>query len=360
MSAAMVHPRTLLTTASIAALLAAPAAAADGLNLELAGFYRLFFVAGAQDTDPGEAGAGFRNHGIGRGSEIFFLADTTLPNGISVGVNIQLEGETNPDQIDESYVFFEGMFGKVILGSEDPATDAMLFGAPVPLPGHGVNSPQQFHVAAGTNLVGTSLTFVNMSFDSDKVTWFTPRWQGFQLGGSYTPDNTEELGAALRPDITPLQVSEVVEVGGNWIGRIGAFDVGVHAGYGHGEREVGGPGLGDREQWGFGGQLGWRGLVVGASYRYDDLGAAGLERRDWNAGASYRWRAWTLAAAYAHGEVEMAGTDDTLDHYEIGLRYLLGPGLELAGGIQRVEFDSALPSGRNQALLGLIGTQISF
>lgn len=356
----MVHLRNMLSTVSACALLAAPACAADRLKLELGGFYRAFAVAGRQDDGPGEAGAGFRNHGLARSSEIFFLADTTLPSGIAVGVNVQLEGETNPDQIDESFIFFEGAFGRIVLGSKDPATDAMLFGPPVPLPGHGVNSPQEFHVNPGTNLVGTSQTFVNQSFDSDKITWFTPRWQGFQLGASYTPDNTEELGFALRPDTTAGQVSQVVEVGGNWIGRVGPVDVGAHLAYGHGSREVGGPGLEDREQWGLGAQVGWRGLVLGASYRHDDLGIGALDRRDWNAGASYRWRAWTAAVAYAHGEVRMAGKDDELHHYEVGVRYLLGPGIELAGGVQLVDFDSALASGRNRALLGLIGTEVNF
>lgn len=356
----MVHLRRALSTASACALLAAPAAAADGLRLELGGFYRIFAVAGAQDDGPGEAGAGFRGHGLGRSSEVFFLADYTMANGISVGLDIQLEGETNPDQIDESFVYFEGPFGRVELGSKDPASDSLLFGPPVPLPGHGVNSPQQFHAAGGTNLVGTSLTFVNQSFDSDKMTYFTPRWAGFQFGLSYTPDNTEELGGALRPDTTAGQFSQVLEGGGNWIGRVGAVDVGLHAALGHGDREVGGAGLDDRRQWGVGGQLGWRGLVLGASFRHDDLGVTGMDRRDWNLGAAYRWRAWTFAAAYAHGEVDLPGGNDELDHAEVGVRYLLGPGVRLAGGVQYVDFDSALASGRNRALLGLIGTEVSF
>lgn len=357
----MTKRTTLLATVAACALAAAPAVAQERLRLGLGGFFRAFAVAGDQDDGPGEPGAAMRGHGIARESEIFFQGSATLPVGISVGVDIQLEGETNPDQIDESYIWFEGLFGRLEVGSKDPATDTLLFGPPVPLPGHGVNSPNLFHVAAGTNLVGTSATFVNQGFDSDKVTYFTPRWSGFQLGLSYTPDSTEELGGGFRPDNTAGQFSEVVEAGGNWIGSVGMVDLGAHVAVGHGDREVGGPGLDDRRQWGAGAQLGWQGLVLGASFRRDDLGVAGSDRLDWNVGAAYSTGPWTLAAAFAHGEVDRpAGGEDELDHLELGVRYLIGPGITLAAGAQYVDFDSPLASGRNQAWLGLLGTEISF
>lgn len=350
----------LLCTTALCVLVAVPAAAQERVRLELSGFYRFFAVAADQDEGAGEPGAGIRGHGLARESEVIFRGTATLPVGLSVGVKVELEGETNPDQIDESYIFFEGLFGRIELGSEDPASDSLLFGPPVPLPGHGVNSPNLFHAAAGTNLVGTSLTFVNQTFDSDKITYFTPRWQGFQLGLSYTPDNTEELGSGLRPDATAGQFSEAIEGGGNWIGRVGPLDVGAHLALGHGEREVGGPGLDDRRQWGAGAQVGWRGLVLGASFRKDDLGVSGADRLDWNLGASYTSGRWTVATAFAHGEVDVAGGDDELDHLEVGARYLIGPGVSLAGGVQYVDFDSSRASGRNEALLGLIGTEILF
>jgi hypothetical protein len=104
--------RRALLTGSALALAAPPAAAEQRLSLELAGFYRFFGVAGRQEDGPGEPGDGIRQHGVARDSEVFFRADTTLPDGLSAGVDVQLEGETGPDQINESYVFFEGVFGR--------------------------------------------------------------------------------------------------------------------------------------------------------------------------------------------------------------------------------------------------------
>lgn len=50
-------------------------------------------------------------------SEIHFNGRTTLDNGITLGFRLELEGNTAADQIDESYMFVEGGFGRVELGS---------------------------------------------------------------------------------------------------------------------------------------------------------------------------------------------------------------------------------------------------
>src|SRR5262245_50844805 len=49
-------------------------------------------------------------------SEVWFGGRTTLANGISVGFDVQLEGNTQGDQIDESYLFIDGAFGRLVLG----------------------------------------------------------------------------------------------------------------------------------------------------------------------------------------------------------------------------------------------------
>jgi len=43
-------------------------------------------------------------------SEVWFGGRTTLANGITVGFDVQLEGNTSGDQIDESYLFVDGAF----------------------------------------------------------------------------------------------------------------------------------------------------------------------------------------------------------------------------------------------------------
>src|SRR3546814_20814614 len=54
-------------------------------------------------------------------TEIWFDGSTVLDNGIEFGVNVQLEGNSDSDQIDESFLTVAGWFGKVIVGSENSA-----------------------------------------------------------------------------------------------------------------------------------------------------------------------------------------------------------------------------------------------
>jgi predicted porin len=361
-------PILLGSTALALALVPAAAGAADKIQLGLGGYFRAFAVFGDQDDGPGEPGAGIRDHGVARESEIYFQGKTTLDNGVQVGVTVQLEGETSGDQIDESYVWFEGFFGRVEIGSEDGAAEQMWYGVPTPIDGHGVNSPTLFHAASGGNTVGTSTTFVNFSADRDKVIYFTPRWGGFQLGISYTPDRTEELGFGLRPDNNGGQQSEIIEAAANWVGSFSGVDIAVYAGYGSTELEAAtATATEDLEGWGFGGEFGYMGFTLGGSYRQVDnaLALPDTDRHDWNIGLAYETGPWTIAGAYGHGEVE-AGTgapgEDEIDQYEVGVTYGLGPGISLVGGVQYVEFQDNLGAAgsENDALIGLFGTRLSF
>ena len=363
--------RLLSSTAMLlAAGITAPAMAADKISLGITGYFSAYGTVGDEDDGAGEPGAGIRQHGIYRESEIEFTGETTLDNGLVVGVNVQLQGETVADQIDESFVYFEGGWGRIQLGSEDPAPDEMIYAAPTPIDSHGVNSPTFFNASAGANAVGTTTTFVNLTGDSDKITYFSPRWGGFQFGLSYTPDNTEELGFGFRSDVTAPgatpQQSEVFEGAINWVGSFSGVDVGAYAAYSHGDVEGPAPGFEDQDMWGFGASLGYLGWTLGGGYRWTDQGLSGANNDRWDAniGLAYAWSAWTIGGAYGHGEVETGAApgEDTLDQYEVGVIYEIGPGVLLSGGVQYVDFDSDSggPAAENDAILAIFGTTVTF
>lgn len=143
-------PRTAASGGTGAAILAGPALAAETLELGVGGCFNAFLVAVSQ------------NDGVG---------ETTLDNGIMFGVNVQLEAETCGDQIDESYMYVEGAFGRIEIGSEDPATDAMFYGAPQIIAGVGLDTPADVFAAlpnavatpaeneAATFVIGTNIEF---------------------------------------------------------------------------------------------------------------------------------------------------------------------------------------------------------
>ena len=62
--------------------------------------------------------------------EIHFNGRTTLANGITIGFRIELEGNTEGDQIDESYLFLESKFGRLELGQVNNVHYRMAYKAP--------------------------------------------------------------------------------------------------------------------------------------------------------------------------------------------------------------------------------------
>ena len=105
---------TALAAAGLMAGTGSPAQAAEPIQLSLGGYYQAFFTLRAQsDVDRRGVGATQSTFGndeeihptdVQQEGEVFFVGETTLDNGIKVGVNVQLEAYTTGDQIDEHYV----------------------------------------------------------------------------------------------------------------------------------------------------------------------------------------------------------------------------------------------------------------
>lgn len=372
--------RFLGTTAMVAGTLllaGGTAQAADKIKLGLGGYWRGIVTVGEQSDGPGQPGASVRSHGFGQESEVHFTGETTLDNGITFGVNVQLEAETSADQIDESYIYARGPFGEIMFGQEDPATDLMYYGSPVPIEGVGLVSPDFLSSTLG-NGVGSPMVVSNISGDANKMTYFTPRMGGFRLGLSYTPDNCAaplaacaSAGTGLQSQLNAVQQSEAIEVGANYLRQINGLDLALYAGISTANVEgtaaaVTAAGAEDQDQWGLGVSLGYRGFTFGADYREDDQGttAPNTDRKDYSVGLSYALGSWTIGAAYAHGEAEAGaglGEDET-DGYQFGAYYALGPGVTLTGGVTFWDVDDNLNAVgvENSATEIVFGTLLSF
>src|SRR3546814_10072096 len=69
-------------------------------------------------------------------AEIWFNIRSVLDNGTVVGGRVELEGSTEGDQIDESYLFVEKHdIGRIEVGSTDLVPNKMLYGTPNAIPG---------------------------------------------------------------------------------------------------------------------------------------------------------------------------------------------------------------------------------
>jgi outer membrane protein OmpU len=182
------------TTALVAAgVLGAGSAAAEGISLGLGGYMNTYFsVAGIDEASS--TTADYNPTGLFSDGEVHFKGEYKHDNGITFGVNVQLEafGTANTgDTIDEKYIEVKGDFGRVVAGSENSAAYIMHYAAPtVGLP---INSGWvTVFIPQPAGMIGTfrgtlGSTYLDFGNDENVITYYTPRFSGFQLGVTYAP-----------------------------------------------------------------------------------------------------------------------------------------------------------------------------
>jgi predicted porin len=335
-------------------------AAAAGLEASLNGYMEQWFGYSSQDEDdtngPTAAGADFNGANQTSDSEVHFNAKGTLDNGITVQYHVELEGNTSGDQIDESYLQITGSIGQVVFGSENSAHYKMAFG------------PNQFGVTA---LSGDTTSWINQGGqggggagrfrtpfgspwnevdagcnDDKRLTYFTPRFSGFQFGASYTANCGSQDTNALGTDGT---IENVLSLGANFVRKFDQISVRGSVGYSFGEEPSGNTGD-DPQVMTVGANIGFAGFTLGGYYG-DTLdaihsGAASIADNDnmgYAIGGSYSTGPWALSLTWSHGEREglIADPDeDETDRIELGAQYSLGPGVALRSSVYFVDAES--------------------
>ncbi|MCZ6755919.1 MAG: porin, partial [Gemmatimonadetes bacterium] len=321
------------TTALVSAGLLAGAAvhqdamAADPLELSIGGYYQVSLELRNEDDDTGEPGHNIQEFSVLDDGEIQFTASTTLDNGIGVKARIEYEGFNaggGNTVVDERWVEFSGTFGKLVIGSNDDAAKEMQYQAPAGSYQMGVNTATFAIPAVGGNAIGGyPTTFVGPSGDSQKIIYFSPRFSGFQLGLSYSPDDRvheNQDGGSINDD-EPGRQKDIFSIGVNFVDSFGGVDIAVAGGYDRGDLQkdpltgttttktttigvtaVGGVGVvvtntninaapgnqgDDEEVWTAGLTVGFAGFAVGGSYVHTNNGAQSADQDTWDAGVSY-------------------------------------------------------------------------
>ncbi|GLQ08019.1 porin [Sneathiella chinensis] len=341
------------TTALVAAsaVAAGSASAAEAIKLDLGGYLQSSFVVA--DYDKGDQlPTDVRHEG-----EVHFTGSTVLDNGLEFGVNIQLEAYTAGDQIDETYMFVQGSFGRVNVGSENSAAYLMHYASPDPVIAWSLNDPNA--EAAGFTTPSTAPTEQS---DADKITYFTPRFSGFQFGASYTPDSDKETGGAADasdPILNEGARDEAYSIAVNYTNTFNEVSVKASAGYDILTSST----ADDIEEISLGAQFGVAGFTFGGAWKRteNDSGINDRQRDDYNVGVTYGQGPWQVGVQYARVELDDA-VDGTLDAVVVGGNYVLGPGITAFGGVQFFNGEDALvgASGSEDATVFFVGTALSF
>lgn len=353
----------LASTALVgAALLSAPAYAGtvgsgDNMAVKLSGF--MWFQANVIDEEL--------STGNGRGydfdipeTEVHISASNTADNGIKYGVTIEMEVNTDASNNgDEVWAFVDGDFGHIRLGDNDDATNTMLVGAFQahqgicgPFGGLGCLAPvfqtggsEPWQIARTDWQVGTSS-------DATKITYFSPRFAGFQVGASLTPDSGGN-GASFGETDNNGSFEQMIGLGANYTGKFG--DVGVSASVLYetaNDEDSNGADttMEDLQVLFVGAKVDFAGFTVGADYR--DNGDSTLTTAQtaagadggyfWSVGAGYKQGPWGVSAWYAEGEREpvSSAVTEQIKRYGVGARYAVAPGWQVRADVSFLKWDN--------------------
>lgn len=357
--------KTLLGTTALvsAGLVAGPALASDPLTVTVSGSVVTGFYFVDMDTVGGVDADDTKVAVVARNVDI--VASGTLDNGLVAGaaLKVQLGDDDNPAAaaddatFSEAYAFLEGGFGRVELGATDGAAFKMHYTSPWFVPGNGVDSPNIYNMNnGGASFSSSTSTFSLIAEDSNKISYFTPRLAGFQLGASFTPDagTNDPVANGFGLSATNSATEDVTEIALNYAGEFGGVSLGADVYYVTGESAAAAP-TDDPEEMGVGASLGWGGFTLGGAYKQSEnitpttqgntiAGVTlGAETDAWTVGLAYGAGPWTVGAAYFDSQSETtAGVNAGENSFiQVGGGYSLGAGVDVGLDIQFIEDKAA-------------------
>ena len=420
------------TALVVGGLMAAPAMAADPIKMGVGGYYTFYAIAGGIDSTYAMDGTWTQYKGLSfiQEGEIHFIGQTKLDNGTTVGLTVELEGwnpssATANSQIDEAFLFAFGDWGRVEFGSRDPGTYRMYYGTPSALIGFGAIQHNTNFSWANSSVIAnnkawfhaTTTTIAGQVQDALGINYFTPRFQGLQIGVGYRPKvnfvtgstalNAMAVGPGLGAGIcgytnattsnncptADYSYQDLFDVGANYLNKFGDVTVAAYGAFMYSSFVPGnnpfagsanmttGANLTSWKQWVVGAQLGYKGFTVGGAVGYDNNGLGsnyftGVDNdtRFFTAGVMYETGPWQVSASWVGSfntngngsasvttiapgsNAQSAATatgvpgvnntafgstnnpaalrfgSESVQKFEIGANYALGPGVKITGG----------------------------
>lgn len=350
----------------------------------------------AADLENSRTLSGRQSHGFSTDAEIYFNIRGVLADGTVIGGRVELEGSTEADQIDETYMFIErNDIGRAEFGSTDRAASKMVYGAPTAIPGYGTIDPtgaiSVTNAPTGARTSGNLTKFAGAPDDANGINLYTSAnryfgskaGRGLQLGFSYTPDGCQDFsnagstigcggGFTTRNDAG--QVSRAFTYAANYLESFGAFDVGVFGAYNHFDIEANSAGSltnGSATVFKSEGLAGWAvgttvtyniadgsSVQVGGAWKKEEMGVGPNDERNvYTAGVRYLTNGTNpgsvgVGVDYAKTKADqgnIAGTtvsgEDEYTWVSLGVTYQVARGILGFGGIGQYEYEDAIAAG---------------
>ena len=347
----------------------------NGIKLDTTGHFKMYGNYTDQDAAPD---TGVHEFDILRDVDMTFTGEVTLDNGLTVGALINADGDVGDSfSVEDSFIYFSGIYGRFSLGLEDSANFQLQVAAPSA--DENVDGLETFISPVNwgaTTLAGSNFesSASNLGFDYDndstsgydKITYMTPVFEGFQAGLSYTPDVTD--GSSRGGNGNALEVedyyNDAYDIGARFEHEFETWKMALGAGYTliNLDNKVT-PGLDDFDEWNVAANFGIGDYSFGAVYTENNGGQEeDADQKTFVFGADYTFGKYRLGASYLNRNVEEGGAGETkADRYTGGLIYEYGPGLTFRGSVSYVDVDAPETISEDvQATSVVLGTQILF
>ena len=382
------------TTGLVGAALLASAASAETPKVTLGGFSD--FQAGYVDDNDGAAS--LQNIGFRNDNEVTIKVDGKTDGGLGYGAEIDLEADVTNDADNQgvnasrTFTYLNGGWGRVELGSNKSAAATMRVDASsLAVATGGINGAWTYFVSgapgAGSGFIttsklpgehGSTRAFGDEStYNATKITYYTPKFAGFQAGVSFTP-KLEDRGQVVSR-IENAGLTNVWDAGLSYENTFSGVKVAAAATgeWGQGNDAAGAVspasgsynlGADDVAAYNIGALVGYKGFQVAASYGdWSDSGfATGNvgESGDYvTLGLGYEMGPVGLSATYLASDIGRNGSTakNGFDNLVLGADYKLAPGLTPYAEVSFFDFDSGNGGVyNNNGTSVILGTQVAF
>lgn len=376
------------TTLISAAGLFAGAALAEGPKVTLGGFADFQVGVVSEDLDTNKRGHAFRSD-----TEVTVRVDGKTEAGLGYGGGIDLEADTSQTgsgstlssdadnqglNASRTFVYLDGSWGRVEMGSEVGAQGTMKVDASnIARATGGIDGDFTYYATAAAPFLVTpdlALGYGTGNFRDEsqenvnKVTYYTPRFAGFQLGVSYAVNNEDRGQLIQRSDNGADTTFDNIWSGG--VSYEGKFDqvslaVAATGEWGNAQAAT----VEDLRAWNAGAKLGYMGFSVAGSY--GSLGQSGFlsatnveDTRYWTAGAAYETGPFGVSVTYLNSERSVVGSStltNDFDNISVGVDYKLAPGFTPYAEVSFFDADiGGTPTNDNEGTVFIAGTQLNF
>lgn len=332
--------KVLLGGSALFAILVAVAPGGASAEMEVTAGGFAAFRAGIFDNEQAnQSGRDFEQE-----AEIHINAKGVADSGLEYGAKVELLASTSDTAgADEAGIFLQGGWGRVELGDDDGASDQLAVLAPVVGIGQINGRYLDFVTAASRpsgNVKDTGGGIIKPldTDDATKITYYTPRFEGFQAGISFAPEADDQSdGEEVQFFDNSGNQEDFVEMGLNYRGEFN--DVSVRAGLTMDTADAKtGSGREDVFAWGLGARVGYQGFEIGGGYNdngdsNNTAGTADDDESAWNVGARYQTGPWGVAVSYLAEDYQSAGgrgTDTSGGSYDA---FVIGGNYEIADGL---------------------------